>query len=44
MFHSARTAGNGAIRYSAVVLISPDVLNAMELTSPNITERKCGVV
>ena len=43
MFHNIRTAGNKAIQYSAVILISPDVLNAMELTSPNITERKCNV-
>jgi len=43
MFHNIRTAENKAIQYSAVILISPDMLNAMELTSPNITERKCSV-
>jgi len=43
MSHSVRTVGSGDIRHSVVVLISPGVQNAMELTSPNTIERKHGV-
>ena len=31
VFHSARTVGSGVTQHLAVTLISPDVLNAMEL-------------
>ena len=44
VFHSARTVGSGVTQHLAVTLISPDVLNAMELILQITTERRHGIV
>jgi len=39
-FHSVRTIGNRVIQYSCTILICPDALNAIDLTTLSIIGRK----